>query len=194
MTNYMNNFKVTHSIEHRGRCHHAVIPRPARTGPGAVRGATRSGIERCIWCTWEGWVPPQFRRAPAPAPPEAILDVNIVLLIMSFLEKWTERFPCYYVFIFREREMEVRRRRGEGTINPRLGNQKKKEVWVSKQSKSSAKTSIAHKQQQQRVRGRTNANTQNALTFLIPFRSRTSPRKPSSSSHCRLRCRLTNHA
>ena len=83
--------------------------------------------------------------------------LNIVLLIMSFLEKWMESFPCYYVFIFREREMEDRRRRGGGTIDPRLGNQKKKEIWVSKQCESSAKISITHKQQQQRARGRTNA-------------------------------------
>ena len=44
ITNYMNNFKVTHGVERRGRCHHAVIPRPARTGPGAVRGAWRKPI------------------------------------------------------------------------------------------------------------------------------------------------------
>jgi hypothetical protein len=53
--------------------------------------------------------------------------LNIVLLIVSFLEKWMERFPCYYIFIFREREMEDRGRGGGGgTIDPRLGNHKKK--------------------------------------------------------------------
>ena len=42
------------------------------------------------------------------------LILNIVLLIASFLEKWMGSFPCYYVFIFRERETEDRRRRGGG--------------------------------------------------------------------------------
>ncbi len=79
-TNYMNNFKVTHGVERRGRCHHAVIPRPARTGPGAVQGATWPWIEWCNWCTWGGWVPPQLGRAPAPALPEAILDVDYRLV------------------------------------------------------------------------------------------------------------------
>ncbi len=80
ITNYMNNFKVTHGVERRGRCHHAVIPRPTCTGPGAVQGAMRQGIERCNWCTWGGWVPLQFGRAPAPASPEAILDVEYRLV------------------------------------------------------------------------------------------------------------------
>jgi hypothetical protein len=80
LTNYMNNFKVTHRVERCRRCHHAVIPWPARTGPGAVQGATRRGIKRCNWCTWGGWVPPQFGRAPAPVPPEAILNVEYCLV------------------------------------------------------------------------------------------------------------------
>ena len=110
---------------------------------------------------------------------------------------WRNGWEAFLVirFSFSEREKwKTGGGGGGGTINPRLGNQKKKEVRVSKQCKSSAKTSIAHKQQQQRARGRTNANTQNALTFLIPYRARTSPQKPSSSSHGGLRCRLTNHA
>jgi len=36
--------------------------------------------------------------------------LNIVLLIVSFLGKWMERFPCYYIFFPRERNG----RQGEG--------------------------------------------------------------------------------
>jgi hypothetical protein len=62
-----------------------------------------------------------------PLPPRLSLMLNIILLIVSFLEKWMGSFPRYYVCIFRERETEDRRRGGEGgTINPRLGNQKRK--------------------------------------------------------------------
>jgi hypothetical protein len=65
-----------------------------------------------------------------PLPPRLSSMLNIILLIMSFLEKWMESFPHYYIFIFQERKTEDRRRGGgEGTIDPRLGNQKKKEVW-----------------------------------------------------------------
>ncbi len=66
--------KEAYWYERRGWCHHSVIPRPARTGPGAVQGTTRWGIERCNGCTWGGWVPPRYRRAPAPH--EAILNVE----------------------------------------------------------------------------------------------------------------------
>jgi hypothetical protein len=60
-----------------------------------------------------------------PLPPRLSSMLNIVLLIVSFLEKCMGCFPLYYVFIFREREMEARRRGGGGgTINQRLGNQK----------------------------------------------------------------------
>ena len=137
-------------------------------------------------------MPPQFGRAPAPVPLAAILNVEYCLVDRVILGEMNEKIFLLLRFYFpRERN----RRQGEegGTINPRLGNQKKKEARVSKQCKSSTKTSIAHKQQQQRARGRTNTNTQNALTFLISYRARTSPRKPSSSSHGGLRCRLTNH-
>ena len=139
-------------------------------------------------------MPPQFGRAPAPVPLVAILDVEYCLVDRVLPGEMDGKIFLLLRFYFpRERN----RRQGEGgeggTIDPRLGNQKKKEVRVSKQCKSSTKTSIAHKQQQQRARGRTNTNTQNALTFLISYRARTSPRKSSSSSHGGLRCRLTNH-
>jgi len=139
-------------------------------------------------------VPPQFGRAPAPVPLAAILNVEYCLVDRVILGEMDEKIFLLLRFYF-PRERNRRQGEGEegGTINPRLGNQKKKEARVSKQCKSSTKTSIAHKQQQQRARGRTNTNTQHALTFLISYRARTSPRKPSSSSHGGLRCRLTNH-
>ena len=137
-------------------------------------------------------MPLQFRRAPTLAPPEAILNVEYRLVDHVLPGEMDGKFVIMFYF-----PRERNRRQGEGgeggTIDPRLGNQEKKEVWVSKQCESSAKTSIAHKQQQQWARGRTNTNTQNALTFLISYRARTSPQKPSSSSHGGLRCRLTNH-
>jgi hypothetical protein len=40
------------------------------------------------------------------------LMLNIVLLIASFLETWMGSFPRYYVFIYREREMEEEGGRG----------------------------------------------------------------------------------
>ena len=43
--------KEAYRYERRGWCHNAVIPQPARTGPGTVQGATRRGIERCDGCT-----------------------------------------------------------------------------------------------------------------------------------------------
>ncbi len=58
--------------------------------------------------------------------------------------------------------------------------------------KPTSRGAIAHKQQQRRVRRRTNANAQNALMFSIPDRVRTSPQKLSSSSNSGLRCRLTD--
>jgi hypothetical protein len=139
-------------------------------------------------------VPPQFVKAPAPAPPEAILDVEYCLVDRVLPGEMDGKLSLLLRFYFPRERNRRQEEGGAGTINPRLGNQKKKEVRVSKQCKSNAKTSIAHKQQQQRARGRTNANTQNALTFLIPYRARTSPRKPSLSSHGGLRCRLTDHA
>jgi hypothetical protein len=51
--------------------------------------------------------------------------LNIVLLIMSFLEKWMERFPCYYIFSEREK-WKTGGGGGGGTIDPRLGNHKKR--------------------------------------------------------------------
>jgi len=139
-------------------------------------------------------VPPQFGRAPAPVPPDAILDVEYCLVDRVLPGEMDGKISLLLRFYFpRERNGRQGEGGGGGTINPRLGNQKKKEVRVSKQCESSTKTSITHKQQQQRARGKTNANTQNALTFLIPYRARTSPQKPSSSSHGGLRCRLTNH-
>jgi hypothetical protein len=139
-------------------------------------------------------VPLQFGRAPAPTPPEAILDVEYCFVDPVLPGEMDGKLSLLLRFNFPIERNRRQEEGGGGTIDPRLGNQKKKEVRVSKQCESSTKTSIAHKQQQQRARGRTNANTQNALTFLIPYRSRTSIQKPSSSSHGGLRCRLTNHA
>ena len=126
-----------------------------------------------------------------PLPPRLFLMLNIVLLIASFLEKQMGSFPRYHIFIFQERETEDRRRGGGRSIQ---GQEIKKEVQVSEQCKSRAKTSIAHNQQQQLARGRTNANTQNALMFSIPYRTRTSPQKSSLSFHGGLRCHLTGCA
>ena len=118
-------------------------------------------------------MPPRCGRAPAP--PEAILDVGYCLVDRVPPGKMDGKLSLLLHFYFPRERNGRQEEGGGGTIDPRLCNQKKKEVRVSKQCKSSAKTSIVHKQQQQRVRGRTNANAQNALMFLIPYRVQTSP-------------------
>ena len=85
-------------------------------------------------------MPPQFGRAPAPVPLAAILDVEYCLVDRVIPGEMDEKIFLLLRFYFpRERN----RRQGEGgeggTIDPRLGNQKKKEVRVSKQCKSSTK-------------------------------------------------------
>ena len=182
--------KEAYQYERCGWCHHAVILQPACTGPGTVQGATRQGIERCDGCTQGGWVPPRCGRAPAP--PKAFLDVEYCLVDFVLPRETDGKLSLLLCFNFpRERNGRQEEEEGGG-IDPRPGNQIKKEDWVSEQYKSRAKTSIAYKQQQQPARGRTNANAQNVLTFLISYRTPTSPRKSSSSSHGELRCRLNN--
>ncbi len=135
-------------------------------------------------------MPLQCRRAPTPL--GAILDVEYCLVDCVLPGEMDGKLSLLLCFYFPRERNGRQEERGGGAIDPRPGNQKKKEVWVSEQCKSRAKTSIAHKQQQQQARGRTNANTQNALTFSIQYCAQTSPQKSSSSSHGGLRCRLTN--
>jgi len=74
-------------------------------------------------------VPPQFGRAPAPVPLAAILNVEYCLVDRVILGEMDEKIFLLLCFYF-PRERNRRQGEGEegGTINPRLGNQKRKRL------------------------------------------------------------------
>ena len=72
-------------------------------------------------------MPPQFGRAPAPVPPEDIHDVEYCLVDCVLSGEMDGKLSLLLHFYFpRERNGRQEEGGGGGTINPRLGNQKKK--------------------------------------------------------------------
>ena len=72
-------------------------------------------------------MPPQFGRAPAPVPPEAILNVEYCLVDRVLPGEMDGKISLLLRFYFpRERNGRQGEGGGGGTIDPRLGNHKKK--------------------------------------------------------------------
>jgi hypothetical protein len=85
-------------------------------------------------------VPPQFGRAPAPVPPEAILNVEYCLVDRVLPRELDGKISLLLLRFYFPRERNGRQGEGGGggTTGPRLGNKKKTEVRVSKQCESRA--------------------------------------------------------
>ena len=86
-------------------------------------------------------MPLQCRRAPAL--PEAIIDIEYCLVNCVLPGEMDGKLSLLLCVYFPRERNGRQEEEGGGAIDPRPGNQKKKEVWVSEQYKSRAKTSIA---------------------------------------------------
>ena len=72
-------------------------------------------------------MPPQFGRAPAPVPPEAILNVKYCLVDHVLPGEMDGKISLLLHFYFpRESNGRQGEGGGGGTIDPRLGNHKKR--------------------------------------------------------------------
>ena len=71
-------------------------------------------------------MPPQFGRAPAPVPPEAILNVEYSLVDRVLPGEMDGKISLLLHFFSEREKWKTGGGGGGGTIDPRLGNHKKK--------------------------------------------------------------------